>query len=114
MSKDSITLVDPTLSTGDNPNSVHYRSCKWAGITAITSSKDEVKIVSRDGVTIVLIVQDAHAFIEEINRKREEGDAEKRAAASAAAAAGPAGAGAAPTAGAANDDDDEDCEVLRW
>jgi hypothetical protein len=109
VSKESITLVDPTLSTGDNPNSVHYRSCKWAGITAITSSKDEVKIVSRDGVTIVVIVQDAHAFIEEINRKRDEGDAEKRAAAAAAGGGAPAGGAAA-----ADDGDDEDCEVLKW
>lgn len=31
VSKESITIVDPTTATGDNPNAVHYRACKWAG-----------------------------------------------------------------------------------
>lgn len=106
VSSESITIVDPTTNTGDNnPNAVHYRSCKWAGITSITSSKDEVKIVSRDGVTVVLVVQDAHAFIAEINRKRDE-------AAAAATTGAPPPSEAAAAAG--GDEGGEDEEVLKW
>ena len=97
VSHESITLVDPTTSAGDNPNTVFYRAVKWPGVTSITSSKDEVKIASRDGVIITLIVQDAHAFVAEINRKREEAEVMKQQAA--------AGGGG---------NDDEECEVMKW
>ncbi len=104
VSKESITIVDPTSTTGDsNPNSVYYRSCKWSGVTAITSSRDEVKVVSRDGVTLLMIVQDASAFIAEMNKMRDAKDAEDKAA------------GAAKSDDKKEeDDDDEDVEVLKW
>lgn len=110
VSKESITIVDPTSDTGDsNPNSVHYRSCKWGGVVSITSSRDEVKVVSRDGVTLIMIVQDASAFIAEMNKCRDAKDAEERDKRDAAAAANGQSAG-----NNNNEGDDEDCEVLKW
>jgi hypothetical protein len=74
-------------------------------VQSITSSKDEVKIISRDGVMIVLICQDAHAFIAAMNKVRDE---------AAAQASVPADLPPKPADETKGEEGDGSEEVMEW